>query len=135
MENQAGGPPRVLTHAKSLAKETYRFTTRHGVNSDGSLKDQMRRAAISVASNIAEGEWRWQTKDGNRFFLIAKGSAAELKIQAELCGEIGLAPDNEAQRLADQCDHVAAMLHKLIAARERRLEEKGEGPIRARRTT
>ena len=53
------------------------------------LSDQMRRAAISIPSNIAEGNARSSQKDMVHFLYIAQGSRAELETQLELCELIG----------------------------------------------
>jgi four helix bundle protein len=88
----------------------------------------MRRAAVSIGSNISEGEWRWQTRDGIRFFQIAMGSAAELRFQAGVCERNALVPGDESKVLVERCDHIIAKLNKLICARLKRLEEsEGKG--------
>lgn len=66
----------VYTEAISLCHEVYSLTTQ--IRSDFSLVDQMRRAAISVAANIAEGYGRKSRKDFSQFLSISLGSANEL---------------------------------------------------------
>lgn len=75
----------VWQKAKAVAVATYRFTGRDELAKDFSLKDQMRRSAVSIPSNIAEGEERGTDKDTSRFLYIAKGSCAELITQLEIC--------------------------------------------------
>jgi four helix bundle protein len=74
--------------AKQLAVETYQFTRDGQIKTDFGLVDQMRRAAVSIASNIAEGDERNTNKDTIRFFYIAKASAAELYTQIEIAESI-----------------------------------------------
>lgn len=59
------------------------------------LSDQMRRAAISIPSNIAEGQARNSSKEFNQFLAIAKGSKAELETQLLLCVKVGYLTDND----------------------------------------
>lgn len=65
---------KVWQKAKDLAVDIYRLTTEGELNSDYGLRDQIRRSAISIASNIAEGDERDTDKESVRFFYIAKGS-------------------------------------------------------------
>jgi four helix bundle protein len=63
----------VWQKSKSLAVSIYRLTQNPGFARDFALADQMRRAAVSVCSNIAEGDERDTDKDSVRFFFMAKG--------------------------------------------------------------
>jgi four helix bundle protein len=77
----------VWREAKMLAVDIYKFTTDLR---DFCLRDPMRRAAVSIASNIAEGDERDTDKDSVRFFFMAKGSLAELRTQLEIATDVGL---------------------------------------------
>jgi len=77
----------------------------------------MRRAAISIPSNIAEGDERDTDKDAIRFFFIAKGSVAELRTQLDLANKVGLLSDSECATLDEQAEEIARMLRGLIKAR------------------
>lgn len=114
----------VIRKAEDLCNLTYSLSKTPQMRGDPVLCDQMRRAAVSIGSNITEGEWRWQTRDGIRFFQIAMGSAAELRFQAGVCGRNALMSAHDADRIIDMSDHVIAMLHKLIKVRERQMESK-----------
>ena len=59
------------------------------------LSSQMRRAAISIPSNIAEGQARNSSREFNNFLSVAKGSAAELETQLLLCVEIGYCEEKD----------------------------------------
>ena len=86
---------------------------------DFSLKDQMCRAAISIASNIAEGAERDSKKEFVRFIHISKGSAAELRTQVYIAAKIGFI-DSEAQKeLVDELVALSKMLHQLAASIKR----------------
>jgi four helix bundle protein len=104
----------VWRDAMRLAIDTYRPTERM---KDLSLRDQARRAAVSVASNIAEGDERDTDKDSVRFFYIAKGSLAELRTQIEIAREVGLLPSDSASHIATQAALVGRRLGALIKAR------------------
>lgn len=67
--------------ARELVKETYRITSQGKRAEDYPLRDQMRRAAISILSNIAEGFERSGNKEFVQYFAIAKGSSGELRAQ------------------------------------------------------
>ena len=79
----------VWQKAKALAVEIYRLTKAEAIRHDFSLVDQLRRSAVSVPSNIAEGDERKSDKDSVRFFHIAKGSLAELATQMEIARDVG----------------------------------------------
>lgn len=81
------------------------------------LASQMRRAAISIPSNIAEGHARQSRSDYIRFLRIARGSVAELSTQHELALRVGrLRPDPQ---LSDLINEVARVLQALIKSLER----------------
>ena len=81
---------------------------------DYGLKDQMTRAGVSIASNIAEGAERNSTAECIRFLHIAKGSAAELRTQLYIANRIDVVPDNTRKKLVSDCIRVSQMIHALI---------------------
>jgi len=81
---------------------------------DYGLKDQMTRAAVSIASNIAEGAERNSKAEYIRFLHIAKGSAAELHTQVYIAQQIGIYPDTQAAELIIELKEISSMLHGLI---------------------
>ena len=80
---------------------------------DFGLKDQMTRAAVSIASNIAEGAERNSRPDFNRFIHIAKGSAAELRTQIYIAHKIGILSHEVQEELVDELKQLSAMLQSL----------------------
>ena len=80
---------------------------------DYGLRDQMTRAAVSIASNIAEGSERNSPLDYIRFLHIAKGSAAELRTQLYIAQRIGLIDQAVQAELTQECQELAAMLQGL----------------------
>ena len=83
---------------------------------DYSFRDQMQRAAISIASNIAEGAERDSKKEYIRFIHIAKGSAGELRTQLYIACKIGLISKEEQQRFCQELIEISKMLHGLAVS-------------------
>jgi four helix bundle protein len=109
---------RVWQEAKKLAVESYKHIASGGLSNDFGLKDQMQRAAVSIASNISEGYERKSDAEFIRFLHIAKGSLSELITQLEIAMEVGLIPGDLFLAVDDQCNKVGAMLTKLIQSRK-----------------
>ncbi len=104
---------RVWQRAKDLAVFIYKLTSHGKFNKDFGLRDQIRRAAVSVPSNIAEGANRRSTKEFVRFLHIAVGSAAELETQLLLVEEISLTGKSTLD-LMEKLQEVIRMLYGLI---------------------
>jgi four helix bundle protein len=83
---------------------------------DFGFKDQIQRSAVSVPSNIAEGDESGTDKSSIRYFCIAKGSIAELMTQLIIANEIGYIESVTKSQLFDDCDKLSSMLTKLIKA-------------------
>ncbi len=81
---------------------------------DYGLKDQMTRAGVSIASNIAEGAERGSNAEFIRFMHIAKGSAAELRTQLAIACDIGIIEESDKSKLIDEAKSISKMLHALI---------------------
>lgn len=80
---------------------------------DRGLKDQMTRAAVSIASNIAEGSERVTAPDFVRFLNIAKGSAAELRTQIYIAERVGILTIEQQRIHIVELKQISAMLHGL----------------------
>jgi four helix bundle protein len=80
---------KVWQRSKDLAVYTYRVSQEGHLFKDYGLRDQIRRAAVSVPSNIAEGDELKTKKQSVQYFFMAKGSLAELLTQAQIAYEIG----------------------------------------------
>ena len=79
-----------------------------------SLSDQMRRAAISIPSNIAEGQDRNTDKEFAHFLCIARGSRAELETQLLICVKVEYLTENEISEAMNLLSEVGKMLTSLI---------------------
>lgn len=109
---------KVWRRAKGLAVDVYAAVkTSPELAKDFGLRDQMQRAAVSVCSNIAEGDERDTDKDAVRFFYIAKGSVAELITQLEIAKDTRLVELGVADKLIKEAEEIGAMLGALIKAR------------------
>ena len=100
--------------SKSLAVAIYRLTEAAPFARDFALRDQMRRAAVSICSNLAEGDARQTNKESVQFFFMAKGSAAELSAQLDIALEVHALSHIEIAKLTDEREAIAAMIRGLI---------------------
>ena len=108
---------KVWQRAKNLAVYIYKITAKGEFSKDFGLKDQLRKAAVSVPSNIAEGDELDTDKQSVRHFYIAKGSAAEVLTQSIIASEIGYLADDEFKHIESECRAISGMLGRLIQAR------------------
>lgn len=96
-----------------LVKEIYTTTENFPSKETYGLVSQMRRAAVSIPSNIAEGFRRQHSKEFKQFLSITLGSLAELETQISIAKELGyLQPDNEGM-LLEAIDHISRMTTNL----------------------
>ncbi|NNN45435.1 MULTISPECIES: four helix bundle protein [unclassified Vibrio] len=82
------------------------------------FKDQITRSALSIASNIAEGEERETAKESARFLYIAKGSAGEAITQLYIGIEAGFLDKQKGLALLNEAKEISAMLASLIKIRK-----------------
>lgn len=104
----------VWQESKNLSIKIYKLTSEGNFSKDFSLKDQIRRASISIVSNIAEGYERNSDKDFIRFLLISKGSLSELRTQLEISMEIGYIDQDSYNQIESQTQKIGKMLTNLI---------------------
>jgi four helix bundle protein len=108
---------KVWQRAKDLAVYIYKITGKGSFAKDFSLRDQIRRAAVSIPSNIAEGDELGSNKQAIRHFYIAKGSSAEVLTQAIIALEIGYIEMKPFQHIERESKAISGMLSRLITAR------------------
>ena len=105
---------KVWQKAMELVKETYRLTSRLPREERYTLSDQLRRAAVSIPSNIAEGYGRSTTKDYVRFLSIARGSKYEVETQLLICVMLGYLSEEEISDATKICDEIGKMLTVIL---------------------
>ncbi|MCQ2462333.1 MAG: four helix bundle protein [Clostridia bacterium] len=104
----------VWQKAMSLTDEVYWLVKKLPSKEAFALSDQMRRAAVSVPSNIAEGHGRHTEKEFKNFLSIARGSCYELETQLFICNRQGYLTDNEIKPALDLIDEIGKILTVLI---------------------
>ena len=104
----------VWQRAMDLAPLVYTLTGKFPESEKFGLSQQMRRAAVSIASNIAEGAGRGSDKEFIRFLRIAQGSLQELETQTLLAARLGFTTDT--QSIHDDMERLYAMISKLTHA-------------------
>ena len=105
---------KIWQQGKSLALEIYAVSHNFSRDELFALTSQMRRAAISIPSNIAEGYNRRYKKEYQRFLFIALGSCAELETQTEIASDLKYLDIKCKERLLEKIDHESRMLRSLI---------------------
>ena len=108
----------VWNLAKELAISIYKLTLQNSnFQSDKRLVSQLCSSALSIPSNIAEGDELMSIKQSLRHFYIARGSCAELKTQLIISYEVGFINKSELEELDKRCTQISKMLYRLIEAR------------------
>ena len=114
---------KVWQSAMDLAEAVYEITDKFPKTEIFGITDQIRRAAVSIPSNIAEGKGRDSTKDFVRFLNIAKGSLYELQTQCILSNKIGYLSHQDCKLIVSQCEDLAHKIKGLIKRLQKDLEE------------
>src|SRR5689334_9036254 len=104
----------VAEYAHRLAVATYRHTETFPSVERFGITSQMRRAAVSIASNIAEGCGRRSNRELLHYLYMASGSASELTCQLRIATELGFGDPMSADQLRGEVRRVARMLSRLI---------------------
>lgn len=102
----------IYHHARDVLRNVHAVSA--GFAGYAALKDQMRRASISVVSNIAEGAEHGSDAEFRRFLVIAKASCGEIQAQLEIAADCALLNVTTAQRLAESIELLARRIGALI---------------------
>jgi four helix bundle protein len=111
---------KVWKESIELVRMVYELTSHLPVEEKYGLVSQMRRAAISVPSNLAEGAARQTDRDSLQFFIVARGSLSELDTQLEVIRALGLLKVEAYTPLESKMETVDALLNGLIRFRRNR---------------
>ena len=101
-----------------LTSNVYKLTDRLPKTELYGLSDQLRRAAVSVPSNIAEGHGRKTPKDFSHFLSIANGSCMEIETQLLICVELNMLTESDIENTVSLLNEVSRMLTALILKTE-----------------
>ena len=107
---------RVWQDAMTLAEVCYRLTGAFPREEVFGLSAQIRRAAVSIAANIAEGHGRENTQSFIQYLRIAQGSLKELETHLMLAGRVNVADNSKIDVILVQCENLGKMVRSLIRA-------------------
>ncbi|MCJ7500737.1 four helix bundle protein, partial [bacterium] len=93
--------------------EIYRITSGGMFSKDWGLRDQVRRASVSILSNIAEGFGKYSNPEFKKYLAIANGSSFEVRAQLHLARELGYIGELEAEMLIKMCEEVSRLIRAL----------------------
>ncbi len=107
-----------------ITKEIYDLTAKKEFSRDFSLRDQIRRAIISVSSNIVEGFEKNNNNEFIRFLKIAKGSAGEARNQLYIALAVGYITKQEFDKVNEELEDLANQIGGFIAYLEKKRQNK-----------
>jgi four helix bundle protein len=116
--------------ARTLTREVYKATSTGTFIHDYGLRDQVRRAAVSIMSNLAEGFERGGRSEFHQFLSVAKSSCAELRSQLYVAVDVRHVSEGEGSRLLAQAEEVARIIGGLRSAVQR---QRDTGKIKVRK--
>ncbi len=105
----------VWQRSMKLAQEIYSLTQSFPRSETFGLTSQLRRSAISVPSNIAEGQGRLSDKSFAVFLGHARGSLFEMETQIELASSLGFVDGKQLDRLLKECAEIGRMINGLLS--------------------
>ena len=105
----------MFQRARELTNAIYRLSAVGGFAQDRGLRNQIRRASISIMSNIAEGFERGSTVEFIQFLYIAKGSCGEVRAQLQIAADQGFLESAQFGQLTQWARRISGMLSNFIA--------------------
>lgn len=105
---------KIWQKGMALAKQAYIVSSKFPVDEKFGLTSQIRRASVSVPSNIAEGHGRGSTGDYVRFLLIARGSLYEIETQIMLADDLSFVDKSAVQTILEASAEIGRMMNSLI---------------------
>lgn len=106
---------KVWQIGRALVKAVYELTMTPDFARDFGLKDQIRRSAVSIPSNIAEGFERNGTREFIQFLYIAKGSAGELRTQLLIAADLAYITNEQFSAINTEVTNLGSMLYNFIS--------------------
>ena len=103
-----------------VAEHVYRLTTSFPKDEVYGMTSQIRRAAVSIAANIAEGHGRESSGSFVQFLRVSQGSLKELETHLMLATRVNLTPASKMEPVLQKCDELGRMLRALIRSIQRR---------------
>ena len=103
-----------------MAESTYRLTSRFPKDELYGMTSQIRRSAVSIAANIAEGHGRENSGSFVQFLRVAQGSLKEFETHLVLASRVDLVSTSDVEPILTQCDELGKMLRSLIRSIQRR---------------
>ena len=103
--------------SRKLVKEVYLLVQKFPKEENYALSDQLRRAVVSVPSNIAEGMGRYSMREQTHFLEIAFGSLLEISAQMDIAYDLGYVTLSEEEKVDSQIDVVASLISGLRSKR------------------
>ena len=103
----------VWQRGVQFAESIYRLTRQFPKDETYGMTSQLRRAAVSISSNIAEGHERDSTKEYLHHLSYAIGSIAEVETLVVIASRLGYLPQDTAKLLASECDELERMIHAI----------------------
>ncbi|MCR5206295.1 MAG: four helix bundle protein [Lachnospiraceae bacterium] len=109
----------VWKKSMELVKNTYQLMKKLPKEETYALSDQIRRAAVSIPSNIADGYGRGSTKEYVRYLNISRGSKNELETHLQICVLLEYLTDEDIEPLMNLCGDIGRMLAAMIKKLEK----------------
>lgn len=100
--------------ARKLTVDIYQLTQKDGFDRDYGMKDQIRRAVVSIMNNIAEGFERGSNKDFAKFLYISRGSAGEVRNLLYVACDLGYISEEEFNKAKELCCRISGALWGFI---------------------
>jgi len=120
---------KVWQKSVNFVTEVYKYTASFPKEEAYGLTSQIRRAAVSIPSNIAEGSSRETTRDFLRFLSISNGSLAELQTQFIIAKNLGFISLENLAILKESADEVGRMIHGLQKSLQKKLVSSTHLPL------
>lgn len=104
----------VWQKSMDLVEEIYRLVKKLPKDELFALSSQMRRAVVSIPSNIAEGNSRNSNKEYIHFLSVARGSKSEIETQLHICVRLNYIKQSETEKAFLLCDEIGRMINSII---------------------